>query len=125
MTARSLLSLGALFAIMSTAGCVRAPTPPKQSVAGRWTGTIAGVGTMDLTLTQSRGSVNGNGVLTGGDSSLHVAVLGRFYDPGFTLTLVAPGYAPTHFMGDLQGQVLVGQIFGSDFAGESVSLAKR
>jgi hypothetical protein len=66
---------------------------------GQWRGTIAGLTTLNLTLSQSGASVSGTGTLDSTVTMISFDVTGTFNRPALDLTLTANGYQPFTFKG--------------------------
>src|SRR6266496_3681586 len=88
------LRLVTAVALLFLLGCGDSSGPNGSGAEGTWQGGIGGTGvsvSMHLALTETNGTVTGNGNIVGPDYSISLTANGTFQDPNVSLTLSATG----------------------------------
>lgn len=106
--------------------CDSGPTePPIPSLTGRWTGT-SGEMAVDITLTETDGSLTGSGNLTWDSGSLAVTTTGTHAHPNVSMTIRATGYQDIDYTGSMSGDAAIsGRLNGSGFTNAGLTLNRR
>lgn len=94
-------------------------------LAGRWSGPVAGLEAMYLSLSQDGGSVSGTGSLVHLDNMIPFDVTGIYYKPIFVLTLTAQGREPFNFSGSATATTLSGTLDGSGYSNIRMTLRRQ
>ncbi|MEM1043010.1 MAG: hypothetical protein AAGI91_10310 [Bacteroidota bacterium] len=95
------------------------------TLTGTYSGNVEG-STLTLNLAEVAGVITGTGSLSGAGSSLPLTASGTFAPPSVTINLSSPGFDPFTLTGIASddGSVITGNLNGSGFTGESVTLTR-
>jgi len=103
------------------------PFPAPATINGTWTFTQAGAFSMDLTLSQFRSHVTGDGVLTqlSNGSTNEADIGGSCSYPDVSLTIAIPGYESIILTGKILNQTTItGVLNQSGFSDFPITLTK-
>lgn len=127
---RALRALAACILVYGIAACGGDSNGPKRiEVEGSWSGTVvddngASDG-LSLALTETNGSVTGNGTFIAGTTSVAVQASGTYAPPTVSLTISAPSFEPVNLTASVDESKMAGTINGSGFLNAAVNLQRQ
>jgi hypothetical protein len=100
-------------------------TSPKATVGGTWRGVVDGQ-TLSLTLIENAGSVSGTGTITNTPTGTRaLTVTGTFVNAAFTATMSSGTLQPIALQATVAGSSMTGNLTGSGFTGEAITLTRQ
>jgi hypothetical protein len=102
--------------------------PSSVSVEDSWSGIVTLNGasvTLDMSLLENSGTVNGSGFLVAGSDSLPLTVHGSYDPPSVTLTLSSSGFQPATLTATVAENTMTGTLTGSGFQGSQITLNRQ
>lgn len=119
--------VASVVALALAAGCKDTTKP--GPMAGHWAGSFYAGATVwvDLHVSESGSDLGGSGTITGGTLTAQVVVAGTYTPPTVSLTLRITGYQASVIDGTINAAdtEISGNITGSGFAGQAVTLTKQ
>lgn len=122
------LVLGLMLLAAGCGGGDGSTEPDDPEVEGQWNGPIntdVGSGSLALTLTETDGSVSGNGTLSVPGDALALTVTGTYAPPNLSLEMTSPGFEPLNLSGDVSEDEIDGTLNGSGFVNIAVTLTRQ
>jgi hypothetical protein len=118
-----------LFALALALACKGdSPVAPNVSLAGRWVGSI-GTQTIDLTLTESSGTVAGSGTISNTPTGTRALTVSGTYTAGpighVDVTLSSGTAQPFALSGQVYATSILGSLNGSGFTGDVVTFTRH
>lgn len=102
---------------------------PAMSLAeGRWIGSITGdaqEGTLEWTLSDSRGDIHGTGTLTTATASVPLTIEGSYSPPNLSLRIQPDGFENITFAGTVNERTIKGRLTGAGLINRTVTLDRR
>jgi len=102
--------------------------PNEPEVEGRWNGPIntnVGSGSLALTLTETDGTVTGNGTLSVTGDALALTVTGTYAPPNLSLEMTSAGFEAMNLSGEVSEEEIDGTLNGSGFVNIAVTLTRQ
>jgi hypothetical protein len=102
---------------------------PAMSLAeGRWIGSITGdaqEGTLEWTLSDSRGEIQGTGTLSTATASVPLTIEGSYSPPNLSLSIQPEGFENITFAGTVSESTIKGRMTGAGLINRTVTLERR
>lgn len=104
------------------------PAAPNVSLAGRWVGSI-GTQTIDMTLTESSGTVSGSGTISNTSIGTRALTISGAYTGGpighVDVTLSSGTAQPFALAGQVYQTSILGSLTGSGFTGDVITFSRH
>lgn len=123
-----LLAIAALVSMAACGGGEGLTPPDPSGVEGTWGGTFDADNqeiTLTLNLSDSSGTVSGDGTLVTPDGSFDLAAAGDFDTPRLSLSITTPGHDPVSLVALVGDSTMTGTIGGEGFNNESFTLDRQ
>jgi hypothetical protein len=121
--------LGSILFAVALLGCGDdAGAPDTSSLEGVWIGAITGDaqdGTLEWRLTESNGTVSGEGSLSTASASVALEIEGTYQHPGLTLTMHPAGFEDIAFAGTVNDRIIKGRMTGAGLVNRTVTLERQ
>jgi hypothetical protein len=105
-----------------------AAEPSMSLVEGRWIGSITGdaqEGTMEWTLSESRGAIEGAGTLSTATASVPLTIEGSYSPPSLSLSIQPEGFENITFAGTVSERTIKGRMTGAGLVNRTVTLERQ
>jgi hypothetical protein len=127
---RSLTKLAVATVIALTLGCGNDSSGPARiEVEGNWSGsfnlTSGTPVTLNMTLTETSGSVSGNGTLVSAGSSIAETISGTYSRPQVSLNFHSEGFSDSNLSGTVGETTITGTLTGSGFQNLAITLTRQ
>jgi hypothetical protein len=123
------MSLTSLLTVLLLACASGDAAQPSTSLAeGRWIGSITGdaqEGTLEWTLRDSRGQIQGDGTLSTAAASVPLTIEGSYSPPNLSLTIHPEGFENITFAGTVSERTIKGRMTGAGLINRTVTLDRQ
>jgi hypothetical protein len=123
-----LLAIGIAICLAACGDGAGITPPPPGGVDGTWGGTFEADSqeiTLTLNLSDSSGTVSGDGTLETPDGNFDLTAAGDFETPRLSLEITTPGHDPVSLVALVGDSSMTGTIGGEGFDNESFTLDRQ